>query len=182
MCTPQEAVRRFVTSDGFTCFHLDGVWRDSIMARLVDTSWDGGDCGPIGDDGPLQGILDVVQPVLHVTWIDGPRQGQVANIPMIAVPRLVNIGDRWISGWRLVAGEAPSWVTEVLQYALNEGSALEGARFIADEIGDELDRGDDQPNLKFRIDYLPSRPPPKVLGKQAMQEALASEQDVLSTP
>ncbi|WP_377806535.1 hypothetical protein [Azospirillum sp. A29] len=182
MSTPQETVRRFVTSDGFTYFHLDNVWRDSILSGLVDVSWDGDENGPIGEDGSMSGILDVVQPVLRVSWIDGPRQGQVAKIPMIAVPKLVNVGGQWLTGWRLAAGDAPSWVTEVLQYALNEGHTLEGSRFIADEIGDELDRGDDRPNLTFTVDYLATTTPAVIVGEREMQETQASVQAFLSAP
>ena len=38
MSTPQETIRRFVTSDGLTLFHLDEVWRDTIVAGLIDVS------------------------------------------------------------------------------------------------------------------------------------------------
>ena len=183
MSTPQETIRRFVTSDGLTLFHLDEVWRDTIVAGLIDVSCNGAESGQTDDDdGPLPGILDVVQPVLRVSWIDGPRQGQVAKIPMIAVPKLVNVGGQWLTGWRLAAGEAPSWVTEVLQYALNEGHTLEGGRFIADEIGDELDRGDDRPNLTFAVDYLATTTPAVIVGERELQETQASVQAFLSAP
>ncbi|KAA0572514.1 hypothetical protein FZ983_31710 [Azospirillum sp. B21] len=60
--------------------------------------------------------------------------------------------------------------------------SAEGSRFIADEIGDELDRGDGRPNLTFNVDYLATTTPTVIVGEREMQETQASVQAFLSAP
>lgn len=61
----------------------------------------------------------------------------------------------------------------MLQYALNEWPILERSRLIAGEIGDELNRGDDRPNLTFQVECLPTATPPVIAGEREMQETQA---------
>ncbi len=81
-----------------------------------------------------------------------------------------------------LAGE-PSG-TEVLRYGLNEGPALEGSRFIPEDIGDEaeVDRGQDRPNLAFAVVFLPTAVAPVTVGGREMAAVAASVQDFLRGP
>lgn len=68
----------------------------------------------------------------------------------------------------------------MLQYALNEWPILERSRLIAGEIGDQLNLGDDRPNLTFKVECLPTAMPPVIAGEREMQETQASVQAFLS--
>jgi len=184
MDTPRETVRRFITSDGYTFFHLDGVWRDSLAHSLADMAADGDEDGPVGIDGPLWGTLDVVRPALRIEWLDGPRKGQVVEVPMKATPGLVDVGGRKVTGWQLASGIAPDWVTQALEYGLNEGPEFEGSRFLPDEIGDEteIERTDSRPNLEFRVVFLPTDVAPVTVGGKELEETAAAVRDFLHGP
>ncbi|WP_448205342.1 hypothetical protein [Azospirillum sp. sgz302134] len=157
MVTTPDTLRRFTTSDGYHVFFLDGVWRDGLCAAATDMTFDGTVEGPVSDfdEGPLPGVLDLVQPVLRVEWIDGPRTGQVARVPMIGLPDMLQVGGVSSTGWRLARGHAPDWVAECLEYGINEGADLQGSRRLADTADDEGDGAGALLNLAYRVEFLP---------------------------
>lgn len=149
-------IPRFTTSDGYTLFHLDGIWRDSLAANLADLTFDGDATGPVDDaDDQLVGILDTVTVVCRIDWIDdGPRKGQTLSVPMTAVEGMVNIGTMQATGWTLARGIAPDWVTECLEYAISNGPDLHGRRFLPDTIDAEEPGSNAHPNLAYRVEPI----------------------------
>lgn len=145
-------VPRFTTSNGHTLFFLDGLWRDSPAVGLSDLLFYGDESGPLSDaDEPLDGLLDTVEFVCRIDWMAGPRCGQSTTVPMTPAERMVSHGLHQLTGWTLARGIAPDCVTECLEYAINQGPALEGRRFLADDAV-EQDIPDQQPNLAFRVE------------------------------